>query len=261
MPASVKPTPVSRPLRSDESLSIVVPAYNEHRRIGDSLARIAAYCDAQPAFIEVIVVDDGSTDKTAALARERCARDAQRFRLLTNDDNFGKGYSVRRGMLAAGGSLLLMCDADLSTPIEELEKLLPWTDQGYPLVIGSRDAAGAHLDPPQPLPRRLAAWSFRALRRRLLVPHLRDTQCGFKLFTRAAARELFSRQQENGFAFDCELLGLAELLGYRVAEIGVTWRDHPASSVRPWRDGWEALRSLFRIRRRLARLREARQVP
>lgn len=240
-------------------LSIVVPAYNETRRVGRSLEKIREYAIQTNAPCELIVVDDGSRDGTVELVRrfaaERASSDAARMlrvQLLENASNQGKGYSVRRGMLAASGDMLLMSDADLSAPIEEVEKLRPWLAQGYDVAIGSRHMPESVVDPPRPFLRRLMDKMFRAARRRLLLPDIRDTQCGFKLFTRRAAREIFARQTEDGFAFDCEVLALAQQLGFRVREVGVRWSDARESRVRPLRDAPAMLWSLRRIRRRLA---------
>ncbi|HUU95934.1 MAG TPA: dolichyl-phosphate beta-glucosyltransferase [Phycisphaerae bacterium] len=237
-------------------LSIIVPAYNEARCIATTLVRIRAYAVDRERRCEVIVVDDGSADGTSDIVR-RFAAEPLDLRLLVNPTNCGKGYAVREGMLAATGGLALMCDADLSTPIEELEKLLSCLERGYDVVIGSRDMPESVLDPPQPLLRRWLAWRFRAIRRRLLLRELRDTQCGFKLFRRDAARKIFSRQTITGWLFDCEVLGIAERLGYRIKEVGVVWGNNPDSRVRTWREAFTALPRLLSIRRRLAKVSKA----
>ena len=237
----------------ETTLSVVIPAHNEARRIGETLERIRGFAVRAPWSIEVIVVDDGSRDETARVVRQAPA-EPMTLRLLGDRVNRGKGYAVRRGVLAARGDLVLMCDADLSTPIEEVVRLHEWIARGCAVVIGSRDLPGAVLDPPQPLVRRLMAWAFRALRRRILLPELRDTQCGFKLFTGEAARELFARARTRGWLFDCEVLGLAEKLGYSIREVPVRWSNHPDTRVRvlpallgsPWQ--------LLALRRRLARV-------
>ncbi|MFQ5807670.1 MAG: dolichyl-phosphate beta-glucosyltransferase [Phycisphaerae bacterium] len=234
-------------------LSIVIPAYNEAHRIGQTLEALRDHAVRSAACCEVIVVDDGSRDGTAGVVRGFTAEPLE-IHLLTNATNRGKGYSVRQGMLAATADVVLMCDADLSAPIEGVEKLLPWLERGYDVVIGSRDQPDSKLDPPQPLPRRLMAWVFRALRRRLLLPNLQDTQCGFKLFRRDAARAIFSRQTIDGWLFDCEVLGIADRLGYRIKEVGVTWRNRPHSRVKPWREAVAALPTLLAIRRRLRKV-------
>jgi dolichyl-phosphate beta-glucosyltransferase len=232
-------------------LTVVVPAYNEAHRIGRTLAALRAYAIRAGMPTEVVVVDDGSQDETAEAVR--CFEaEPLTVRLLVNPVNRGKGYSVRAGMLAASGEVLLMCDADLSTPIDELERLLAWLARGYHVVIGSRDLPDSRLDPPQPRLRRWLARGFRAVRRRLLLPALRDTQCGFKCFRRAVARDVFARQQTAGWLFDCEVLGLADRLGYRVKEVGVVWRNDPDSRVSLLREVLRALPTLLAIRRRVA---------
>lgn len=236
---------------AERSLSIVIPAWNEARRLGRSLARIRDYAARVEGRVELVVVDDGSQDGTADVVRG-FEPGPLTVRLLVNPTNRGKGYSVRQGMLAATGTAALMCDADLSTPIEEIEKLWAWLDGGHDIVIGSRDLAGAQLDPPQPRARRMVAWGLRVLRQRLLVPYLHDTQCGFKLFRRDAAREVFARQKVNGWLFDCEVLGIADRLGYRIKEVGVLWQNDPDSRVNMLREAFCALPTLLAIRRRLA---------
>jgi dolichyl-phosphate beta-glucosyltransferase len=235
------------------ALSIVIPAFNEAQRLGDTLRRIREYAATAGQAWEVIVVDDGSRDATGDVA-EQFAAGPLTVQLLANPANRGKGYSVGRGMLTATGDVVLMCDADLSAPIEEIEKLWPWLDQGYDVVMGSRDLPDSVLDPPQPRLRRWMAAVFRAVRRRLMLPALRDTQCGFKLFRQAVARDLFARQWVEGWLFDCEVLGLADRLGYRIKEVGVVWRHHPHSRVRPVREALLAVPTLLAIRRRLKRM-------
>jgi dolichyl-phosphate beta-glucosyltransferase len=287
--ASNAPSSVDHPSAAPASsqrpaLSVVIPAYNEAQRIGRTLGEVCHYLARAGVACEIIVVDDGSTDDTADLVRrfaqatkprnQEATKDTEprpssvapevqssalrphssvlSTRLLCNGVNRGKGYSVRRGMLAATGDLVLMCDADLSTPIEEIEKLRPWLDRGYDVVIASRDLPEAVLDPPQPLLRRWMAWLFRAIRRRMLLRELRDTQCGFKLFRQPVARDVFARQTVDGWLFDCEVLGLADRLGYRIKEVGVVWRHAPHSRVKPHREALGALRTLVAIRQRLA---------
>jgi len=239
-------------------LSIVIPAYNEARRIRRTLEAVRACAAGAGARWEVVVVDDGSRDGTQAVVAG-FDPGPLRLRLLVNERNRGKGHAVRRGMLAAAGDRVLMCDADLSAPIEEVYKLLAWVERGYDVVIGSRDLPDSRLAPPQPPLRRLAARAFRWLRRLIMLRGIQDTQCGFKLFRRAAAREIFSHATVNGWLFDCEALGLAERFGYRIREVGIVWGNHPDTRVRPLRETFTALPRLLSIRRRLGRVRRVAQ--
>ena len=236
---------------SSSDLSIIVPAYNESRRIGATLTALNAWAATSDLRCELIVVDDGSGDHTLDVVRA-ATLDALALTVIENAHNHGKGHAVRRGMLAAAGELLLLCDADMSTPISELDKLRPWIEQGYDIVIGSRDLPESRLDLPQPLPRRLAAWAFRALRRRILLPQLNDTQCGFKLFTRTVAQEIFAQATLDGWLFDCEVLALAAAAGYRIKEIGVIWKNHPDTRVRALKEVFTAIPTLRAIRKRTA---------
>jgi dolichyl-phosphate beta-glucosyltransferase len=188
-----------------------------------------------------VVVDDGSRDRTAERAEAAGAT------VLRNEANRGKGYAVRRGMLAARGARRLMTDADLSTPIEELERLGARIDEGYDVVIGSRALPGARIEVRQPWYRENMGRLFNLFVRALAVPGVTDTQCGFKLFTAAAARDVFAAARLDGFSFDVEALFLARRKGYRIAEVPVVWRNDAASRVSLLR-GFLAFPDLLRIR-------------
>ena len=206
-------------------LSVVIPAFNEAKRLPRTLERIAAFCAARGIACELLVVDDGSEDKTAELGR------AAGVRMLRNDENRGKGHSVRRGMLEASGALRLMTDADLSTPIEDFDKLHAAIAEGADIAIGSRAADKADVKVRQGLFRETAGRSFNLVVQALLLPGLHDTQCGFKLFTARAAQAAFTPATHDGFAFDVEVLVAARRRGLRIAEVGVTWRNDEASRV------------------------------
>lgn len=178
--------------------------------------------------------------------------------LLRNERNAGKGRALRRGMAATRGALILLSDADLSAPIRQLDRLLAHVEAGCDVVIGSRDMPDSQLDPAQPGVRRLLATTFRLIRRRVLLPEIRDTQCGFKLFTRQAFDAIGLHLQEDGWMFDVEALALADAMGLRIKEVGITWRNDPDSHVRPTREALGALAALARIRRRVGKLRAQR---
>ncbi|MGB4704912.1 MAG: dolichyl-phosphate beta-glucosyltransferase [Candidatus Saccharicenans sp.] len=230
-------------------LSIVIPAFNEEKRIGFTLFLIKDYLESRKIEAEVILVDDGSQDRTAEVAREVMA-DYPRFRLIQLPVNRGKGAAVRTGMLEASGELILFTDADLSTPIEEMEKLLPLAREGYQVVIGSRALPGSEIKKRQGWLRERMGKFFNLLVRLLVLRGFRDTQCGFKLFQREAARNVFSRLQTDGFAFDVEALVLALSAGYRVAEVPVVWINHPESRVRLFRSSLKMFCELLKIRQR-----------
>jgi glycosyltransferase involved in cell wall biosynthesis len=234
-------------------LSIVVPAYNEEHRILPTLARLHAYLSAQPLRYEIIVVDDGSTDRTIDVVTTASAT-TPHLRLIRQAPNRGKGAAVRRGMLGARGQIRVMCDADGSMPPEQLPRLLaPIIACKAEISIGSRYAEGAKTDARQPFYRVL--WSRLANRviQRSLVPGVRDTQCGFKAFTAEAARDLFRYGRIDGWAFDLEILALARRRGYAIAEVGVEWTDDRRSRVNPLKDMWKVVREALLIRKNLRR--------
>lgn len=231
-------------------LSIVVPAYREELRLPPSLEKIACHLRAHPALeAEVVVVDDGSPDRTASRAEAAGKELGLALRVVRFPVNRGKGAAVRAGALAAEGELVLVTDADLSTPIDEWEKLAA---AGTEVAIGSRAVDESLVKTPQPLYRRAAGKLFNRVVRLTAVPGIRDTQCGFKLFSRRAARDVFSRTTIDRFAWDVEALLLAHRLGYAIAEVPVLWFDSPDSRV-GLGGGAQAYLDLFRIRWRVWR--------
>lgn len=232
-----------------DSFSIVIPAYNEASRLGPTLETVSRYAAGRGwRFREIVVVDDGSSDGTAALVERAAAADPA-VRLLRNPGNRGKGYSVRHGMLEARGEWALFTDADLSTPIGELEKLEQAArESGARVAIGSRAAEGARIDVRQPGLREAAGRFFNVVMRCVTGLPYRDTQCGFKLFEAGAAREIFRRQVLDGFGFDVEVLYIARKLGIPVAEAPVRWSDVAGTKVSLAR-GLDAFLDLLRIRR------------
>lgn len=221
------------PNLSTANLSIVIPAYNEERRLPPALKRVRAYLDESTRYgsAEVIVVDDGSRDGTAALVESVAKQDA-RVRLVRNPGNRGKGYAVRNGMLAARNEWVLFSDADLSAPIEELDKLLDAAiERGAEVAIGSRaldrSLIGVHQSPM----RELAGIVLNRVMRLVTGLPFADTQCGFKLFRREAAQRIFKRQQLDGFTFDVEDLFIARRLGIPAIEVPVRWNNVEGTKV------------------------------
>ncbi len=232
---------------STPHLSIVIPAYNEEDRLHDSLVQLEDYLTRQPYAFEVIVSDDGSTDSTLALA-ESFASNHPWLKTLHHADNHGKGAAVRRGVLDATGDYILMCDADMATPIEELDGFWKHIEAGADVVIASRPLKGSHLVRRQPIYREIAGRMFNLAVQAIAVPGIHDTQCGFKLFRREAAHTLFSISVHEGWDFDIEILYLARRLGYRIAEVPVHWYHRDGSKVSMLRDGLRMLAGLVAIR-------------
>jgi dolichyl-phosphate beta-glucosyltransferase len=241
----------SKPGAARIALSIVIPAYNEERRLGPTLDAVLDYLDAgdagAPESIEVLVVDDGSKDGTAALVRERAERD-RRTRLLSLPQNRGKGAAVRSGFLASRGALVLFSDADNSTPIAEIAKLRRAIEAGADVAIGSRGLPDSDVRVTQHALRRRMGMTFNTLVRFLGGLEVRDSQCGFKLFRRDRALAVFERQRLDGFAFDVEILFIARRMGLRIVEVPVTWINSPDSRVNIWLDPALMLRDLVLVR-------------
>jgi dolichyl-phosphate beta-glucosyltransferase len=240
------------PLTPDVFLSVIIPAFNEQERIADSMYAIKDYLSAQPYHSEIIVVDDGSHDMTLEVVRcidiyGKEIKEQDESLLLENIKNVGKGFSVARGMLKARGQIVLFSDADLSTPIEEIEKLLPFFEQGFDVVIGSRHVANSEVER-KPLLRRLMSNTFNILVRLIAIPDIYDTQCGFKAYTRPVAQQVAQLQKLHGFAFDIEHLYIAKKLGYRIKEVGVRWDHKDGSKVDVVRDSIKMVIDMLKIR-------------
>jgi dolichyl-phosphate beta-glucosyltransferase len=230
-------------------LSVTIPAFNEANRIGPSLQRVWDYLQSRygAGGFEVIVVDDGSRDRTVAVVEQFRMR-APELRLIRFSQNRGKGAAVRAGMMAATGEAILFSDADLSTPIEEVDGALKLLSEGSDLVIGSRALIGSQILVRQARLRELMGKLFNRLVWVYLSIPFRDTQCGFKLFRREAAQAIFQRARIDGFAFDVEAILIAIQLGYVVCEMPVRWSNDPASRVTLSRHPAQMLADLWRIR-------------
>jgi dolichyl-phosphate beta-glucosyltransferase len=211
-------------------LSIVVPTYNEARAIGGALDAMRHYLDRQTYAYEVIVASDGD-DSTPDIVLER-ARDWPQLRLSAERRRCGKGHGLRRGFAMANGEIVGFLDGDYKTPIEEMEKLLPWLSQGIDLVVGSRALADSRIEVQAPWFRRVGSHVFAVGLRALIgLPHVHDTQCGFKFFTAQAAHDIFGNARVDGYMVDIEILWLAQRLGLKVKEVGVVWTDDADSRL------------------------------
>ncbi|HVP56504.1 MAG TPA: dolichyl-phosphate beta-glucosyltransferase [bacterium] len=227
-------------------MSVVVPAYDEQGRIEDSLLKIKAYMQDAGLGFEIVVVDDGSRDRTPEIVAE-FARNDPRIKLVQNRRNLGKGAAVRNGVRSSRGDVVLFSDADLSTPIQEFENLLAWIDS-HELVIASRSLPDSKVLVHQPFYREMMGRTYNVFVRTLLVRGLIDTQCGFKLMTRRAADAIFRLQRINSFSFDVEMILIARKMGYSVKEVPVQWVNSRASKVHPVLDSVQMLLDLFRIK-------------
>jgi dolichyl-phosphate beta-glucosyltransferase len=225
-------------------ISVVIPAYNEAERLGSTLERTVEYLSRRGLSYEVLVVDDGSRDRTVQVAEAFADRGV---RVIRHEQNRGKGAAIKTGVLASRGAEVLLSDADASTPIEELEKLQRRLPEA-PVVLGSRAVAGADIRQHQPFYRELMGKTFNRIIRLVGVHGLYDTQCGFKLLKGEVAREIGAELTIDGFAYDVELVFLARRLGYKVVEVGVVWIDSPDSRVDPVRSSLAMLRDVFRMR-------------
>ncbi len=231
-------------------LSVVIPAYNEERNIRESLRRVESFMALQRYDWECIVSSDGSKDRTVEWASDFVkTRPSGRFKLLSTERNEGKGFTVRRGILASQGKFILVTDADLSAPIKEVDKLIGTLEGGYDIAIGSRAVREKGADVQQSLKRRLAGRVFNFFVQTIVLKGFLDTQCGFKCFKKEVAHNLFGIQKLNGFSFDVEILYLAKKYGFKVKEVAVMWRQAPGTQVRLVRDSFAMIKDLLKIRK------------
>jgi glycosyltransferase involved in cell wall biosynthesis len=233
-------------MKTTVDLSIIIPAFNEERRLPQTLSRVRAFLKSRPGTSEVIVVDDGSTDGTAQLVQKMSGTWPE-LHLLKNPGNRGKGYSVRHGMLESQGEIVLFTDADLSAPIEEADKLFAAL-KTHDAAIGSRDIDRSLIEVHQSRSREVAGMMFNLAVRLILALPFQDTQCGFKAFTSNRAHVLFEQQRIERFGFDPELLFLAKRHGLTVAEVPVRWAHDEGTRVHALRDGMRMVFDVFRIR-------------
>lgn len=239
----------------EADLSVVIPAYNEVQRLTPTLDRISEYLESRDLQYEVLVVDDGSSDGTANLVEKY---PNPQVTLLSIGRNLGKGAAVRLGVLESTGKMILITDADLSTPIEEIEKLEPYLSPDQcDVVLGSRAVQGAEIKKHQAFYREFMGRTFNVIIQILGVRGIRDTQCGFKLLRGSVARSIFQRLTTSGFAFDVELVWLAQLEGLGIQEVGVVWINSPVSKVRIWIDPLKMIVEVVLFKWRHRRVRQA----
>lgn len=228
-------------------LSVIIPAYNEEKRLLSTLSKICAYLFTKDFPYEIIVVDDGSTDNTLQMVKN-FASSNRHIVILINEQNSGKGFSVRKGMLSARGEYVFFTDADLSTPIEEIEKCLPYLINGYDVVIGSRSMPGSDILVHQPWYREKMGKIFNFMVNMVLLKGIIDTQCGFKGFKREAVRTVFNRCKIDGFSFDVEALYLSRKYNFKIKEIPIRWENSPLSKVSPIKHSLQMFKDLIGIK-------------
>ncbi len=229
-------------------MSIVIPAYNEEKRIKGSLSETCAYLNHSGMNYEIIVVDDGSSDETSQIVGSMVA-DSPKVKLVRYEKNKGKGHALRTGVLVTKGDFVLVMDADLSTPIEELQKLMPYlSNGGFDIAIGSRALDLSDIIKKQPWVRQGMGKMFNKIVKALVIGDFSDTQCGFKLFSGDVARNLFGEAKIDRFAYDVEILARAKRKGYGIKEVPIRWIDSPESRVDPIKDSLQMLVDLVRIR-------------
>ena len=231
-------------------LSIIIPAYNEQSRLPNTLEQAFHFLGKQSFKSEVVVVENGSTDKTFEVA-QKFVEQHKNLRVIHTEER-GKGGAVQRGVREAGGEYVFICDADLSMPVEEISKFIPPPLKDFDIAIGSREAPGA-VRYNEPYYRHLTGRVFNMLIRLMVLPNLQDTQCGFKCLRAEVARDIFPFQTITGWAFDVELLYIAHYHGYRILEIPIDWYFNADSKVRVLRDSWRMFIDLLVIRRNARR--------
>ncbi|GAB4427513.1 MAG: glycosyltransferase family 2 protein [Anaerolineae bacterium] len=234
------------PIAEQPYLSIVIPAYNEEARLPGSLQAIVTFVQAQPYRVEVLVVDNNSTDNTSAIIADFAGRYG--FVRGIFEGTQGKGAAVRTGMLTAQGTYRFICDADLSMPIEQIERFLPPQLTGYDIAIASREVQGA-VRYNEPWHRHVMGRVFNTIVRLVAIPGLQDTQCGFKMFRGEVAEKLFPLQTMNGWSFDVEILYAARRWGFRIVEVPIDWYYSDRTRIHPLRDSVNMFVEVLRIRR------------
>jgi dolichyl-phosphate beta-glucosyltransferase len=238
---------------SSPDVSLILPAYNEAHAIAGAIAEARGYFQARGLAAEIIVAADGG-DGTRELVRELAVNDPA-LKAIGHRERAGKGRGVREGVALAAGAIIGYADADRKVPIEEFAAVEPWLSQGFEVVLGSRALAASRVERRPPLYRRMGSRGFAVFMQAVVgLPGIFDTQCGFKFFSRGAAKRVFSHQRVDGYMFDVEILAIAQRLGYRIKEVPVRWRDDGDSRLDLVSGNLRNVRDLFRIRRSLAKL-------
>lgn len=231
-------------------LSIVIPCYNEAKRLGNSIKKIIDYLHSQQITAELILVDDGSNDSTSTdmvRYKKQYSNENIDIKIVSYSPNMGKGFAVKKGMLSSSGSVILICDADLSTPIDELDKLIYYYDKNYPIVIGSRKIDSAKVLKKQNFFRQFLGLSFSKIASIMLNANVHDFTCGFKLLGSIEAKNIAKRMRINRWAYDAEMIAISSALHYRIKEVGIVWINDTASRVKLSKDIFVSIVELLKI--------------
>lgn len=229
---------------NQQKISIIIPAYNEEKRIEASLDKILEFTNSRDLDVEIIVIDDGSSDKTT----EKATRPEENIKVIKQPTNLGKGAAVRRGMIESCGDIRVFTDADLSTPIYELQKVLDRINDGIEVFVGSRAVDYSMIKKHQPKYRELMGKTFNLIVQFLVLKGIKDTQCGFKGFTADAAKKIFNHAKINGFGFDVEILFLARKFGFSISEVPVEWYNDERTTVSPIVDSAKMFWDILKVR-------------
>ncbi len=231
-------------------LSVIIPAYNEEKVLSDTLVDIYEFLLKQPFTSEIIVVDDGSTDATKEIVKQK-KQVMENLRLVENESNQGKGYTVARGAMEARGKYVLFMDADNATRIDEVAKLLPYFGQGHHIVIGSRALPDSVVRVEQPWIRQILGKMGNVLIQSMVLWGIKDTQCGFKCFTNEAAKAIFPKQKIKGWVFDMETLAIGKQLGFKIKEVGITWTDNSRTKLSFTKVYLKSIGDVLKVKRNL----------
>ncbi len=234
---------------NDCYLSIVIPIYNEEKRISPTIEKLLTYLSRQPFTREIILVDDGSDDKGIQLACASLDKAGENYQVVGYGDNRGKGYALKQGILASQGKYVLFTDADLSTPIEDLDNMWLWFNEGFDIVQGSRKMPGAKIEAHQPWLRENMGKIFTMLSNAIVNLKVSDVTCGFKCYRGEVARNIYGLQRVYDWSFDAEIIHIARVNGYRLKEIPVRWHDERGTKVHLLRDSVRSFRGLLKIRK------------
>jgi len=235
-------------LMAQLKLSVIIPAYNEEKRIVPTLKSIDKYLEVRPYDYEIIVVANQCTDNTEGVVKEYM-KTVENLKLMSLENHCtGKGEAVKKGVEKAQGEYIMFMDADNATRIDEIDKFWPYFEEGYDVVIGSRQVKGANIVIEQPWYRRFLGRAANFLIQLILLRGIKDTQCGFKMFTYRAAKEIFAKSRIIGWGFDMEILAIARSRGYKIKELPVSWYEAGKSRLRPVRASWRTLRELIKVK-------------